>query len=87
MINVFNSIEAFRVKKINEKVDKKFLQRELFVSCGESFLAMAARKLPKNMPAKFEGCAFFVPVVFFSKGRSLSDDHDGQTFFFPEVLP
>ena len=44
------------------------------------FLARAAKKCPKNMPAKFQGCAFFVPGVF-PKRRSLNDD--GQTFFFP----
>ena len=48
------------------------------------FLARAAKKYPKNMPAKFQGGAIFVPGAF-SKRRSLNDD--GNTFFFPEVFP
>ena len=39
------------------------------MSCGDSFFgqARASKKCPKNMPAKFEDRATFVPGVFFSK--------------------
>ena len=77
-------IEAFHVEKSPKKETKVFAEGIFFVSCGESFfLARAAKNCPKNMPAKFQGCANFVPGVF-SK-RSLNDD--GQTFFFLEVFP
>ena len=72
-------IEAFHIEK--SKSGQKFLQREFFfVSCGESFLARAAKKCSKNMPAKFQGRVIFVPGVFFPReGHSTMMDRHSSS--------
>ena len=70
--------------KITEKMDKSFCRGNVSLFPAKNlFSARAAKKCPKNVPAKFQGCAIFVRGVF-SK-RSLNDA--GQTFFLPEVFP
>ena len=83
MINGSN--RSVSCRKITEKVDKSFCRGNFSLCPAENlFLARAAQKYPKNMPAKFQGCAILVPGVVFQR-RSLNDDR--QTFFFPEVFP
>ena len=56
------------MSKNHQKSGQKFLQRNFFfVSCGKSFMARTAKKCPKNMPAKFQGRAVFVPGFFFQQ--------------------
>ena len=65
-------------------MDKSFCRGNVSLFPAKNlFSARAAKKCPKNVPAKFQGCAIFVRGVF-SK-RSLNDD--GLTFFLPKVFP
>ena len=68
------------MSKNYRKSGQKVLQREFFfVSCGEFFLARAAKKCPKNMSAKFQGRAIFVPGVFSKEGHStIMDKHSSS---------
>ena len=60
-------IEAFRVKN-HRKNRQKFLQREFFVSSGESFWPGQRRYVQRIiMPEKFQSCAIFVHVFFFQE--------------------
>ena len=81
---LMSPIGAFHVKKSPKKGTKVFAEGFSLCPVENLFLARVAKKCPKNMPVKFQGCAIFVPGVFFSKRRSLNDD--GQTFLFPEVF-
>ena len=82
MINVSN--RSVSCRKITEKVDKSFCRGDFSLCPAENlFLARKAKKCQKNMPAKFQCCAIFVPGVY-SKRRSLNDD--GQTNFFSKSL-
>ena len=62
-------------RKITEKGDKSFCRGNFFLCPAENrFLAGAAKKCPKNMPAKFQGCAIFVPGLFPQEGHSTMMD-------------
>ena len=77
-------IEAFRVKN-HRKNRQKFLQREFFVSSGESFWPGQRRYVQRILCLKSFKAMPFLYMYFFFKRRSLNDD--GQTLFFPEVFP
>ena len=66
LVNVSN--RSVSCRKIIEKVEKGFAEGVfLCVVRRIFFLARAAKNCLKNMPAKFQGCAIFVPGVFFHK--------------------
>ena len=77
-------IEAFHAEK-SPKRGKRFC-RGNFSLCPEEniLLASAAKKYPKNIPAKFQDCAIFAPGVFFFPKEGHSTMMDRQTFFFPK---
>ena len=83
VINVSN--RSVSCRKITQRGDKSFFGGNFSLCPVENlFSVRAGKKCPKDMPSKFHVCAIFY-LEFFSKRRSLNDD--GQTFFFPKVLP
>ena len=85
VINVSN--RSVSCRKITQKVDKSFCRENFSLYHVENLFPRPGQRrnvLSRNMPAKFQGRAIFVPGVF-SKRRSLNDD--GQTFSPPPPTP